>query len=438
MTGLILVVSLLGYYVEPPEPTTLVFPPFGHCMGIYRAGTEELAVLLGGLVRFDDPQGLCCVKLEEWDDPSSPSDDDELAVYGVNSGTSQIIYNSTMYTLGLYGEEGSGLYELLHPHGLAAQTDGDLFVADTGNGRVMRLHRSGRRIEPEGVLLEGLVEPWDVAVNGRGEIFVTDRAGCALYFLESPDDAVPDTLVLDSPRGVAATGGERWSHHGGDFQVVITGDGTSICRIEDMRVTATADLADLSRGSMMNYPAIDYFGNVWVTDSIECALHKFDEDLSYLISFGSCGTGDREFEEPTGLAIWERFGQVFIAESEGARYFCIGTDVFDWDFRETDRGFELSFGLAETSTVLAEVTDAHGEMIIWPFNGRPSGTHVSFGWDGHDAGGRPVPEGTYYLTLTIRPTYSSRNYFEKTIEEEMTLEPPSTYSEGPVRGGGRF
>ena len=134
---LLLTVILTGYFADPQEPTTLVYPPFGHCMGIYRAGTEQLAMLLGGLVRFDNPQGLACVKLEAWDDPGS-ADDDELAVYGVNSGSGHIIYNADMYTLGLYGGSGSDYDQLLRPHGIAADPQGRVLVADTGNRRILK------------------------------------------------------------------------------------------------------------------------------------------------------------------------------------------------------------------------------------------------------------------------------------------------------------
>ena len=71
---LALLMIVTGYFVDPPVTTTLVYPPFGHCMGIYRAGTEQLSMLLGGLVRFDNTQGLACVKLDDWDDAGSGDD----------------------------------------------------------------------------------------------------------------------------------------------------------------------------------------------------------------------------------------------------------------------------------------------------------------------------------------------------------------------------
>ena len=168
-----------SFIVEPDHATTMVFPPYGHCMGIYRAGTEQLAMLLGGLVRFDNPQDLACVKLEAWDDPGR-SDDDELAVYGVNCGSGHIIYNASMYTLGLYGGEGPEEDQLSSPHGIDAEPDGSVYVADTGNRRVMILQRRGSRIRPAGRLPFEFEEHWAVSVTVDGSLCVTDMAGGAL------------------------------------------------------------------------------------------------------------------------------------------------------------------------------------------------------------------------------------------------------------------
>jgi len=212
-----LLMALLAFTVEPNHPSTLVYPPYGHCMGIYRAGPEQLNMLLGGLVRFNDPQGLAAVKLSEWDSPDA-SDDDELAVYGVNSGSGQIIYNASMYTLGYYDGEGSSHDRLSSPHGIAATASGDIYVADTGNGRVAVLSRRGSRIKATGYIT-GLDEPWGVALDGRG-IWVTDRAGGAIYRYASQTDQSPRVTTLDRPRGVAATGYERWTSGHSPFQAV--------------------------------------------------------------------------------------------------------------------------------------------------------------------------------------------------------------------------
>lgn len=237
----LLLMALLAFTVEPDHPSTLVYPPYGHCMGIYRAGPEQLNMLLGGMVRFNDPQGMAAVKLAEWDAPEA-GDDDELAVYGVNSRAGQILYNASMYTLGYYDGGGSPEDRLSAPHGIAATIAGEIYVADTGNGRVAVLSRRGARIKPTSYIT-GLDEPWGVAADGRA-IWVTDRAGGALYRYASTSDANPQVIALNRPRGVAATGNERWTSGHTAFQAVVVDDGMALVRVENGRVVQRVTPSD--------------------------------------------------------------------------------------------------------------------------------------------------------------------------------------------------
>ncbi len=422
---LLILMFITGYYVEPQEPTTLVYPPFGHCMGIYRAGTEQLAMLLGGLVRFDNPQGLACVKLDAWDGPGS-SDDDELAVYGVNSGSGHIIYNADMYTLGLYGGSGSAPDQLDHPHGIAADPAGTVIVADTDNGRVMVLERNGSRLEPRDSLHAEFSQPWDVALDGSGGVWVTDRALGKVFFFDSVEDTLPSSFDVHDPTGIDAVRGDRWFYDDEDeFAVVIADGGNSLLRLENGQETARTEVSDFG-GSVLNYPVIDFWGNVWVTDSLDCCVHKFTEQLDHLCSFGTRGHGDRQFWYPTGIAIWKRFGQVFIAEREGARYFWIGTDLIDPDIDVSPRGLTVTGTLTEDSRLDGFIYDSDGEEVCRFAEGRYSAGPMNIQWDGTTDRGVPVPGGDYSLRLEIQPVYSSRGYFEKTVTDDFQLEEPET------------
>lgn len=426
-----LLLGLLALTVEPDQPSTLVFPPYGHCMGIYRAGPEQLNMLLGGMVSFNDPQGLAAVKLTEWDAPGA-SDDDELAVYGVNSGSGQIIYNASMYALGYYDGQGRAEDRLSSPHGIAATPEGDVYVADTGNGRVAVLSRRGARIKPSGYIT-GLEEPWDVALDGRS-IWVTDRSGGALYRYSSPSDAAPQVVSLNRPRGVAATGYERWTSGHSPFQAVVVDDGMGLVRVVNGSVVRRVTPSDCG-GSFFNYPAIDYHGNVWVTDSVSSRIHKFSPSLDYLASYGrGFGSADDQFENPTGIAIWTRFGQVFIAERAGARYFWVGTDMRNLSVRPSARGLTVSGLLTEPTILIVNVLDAQGSVVRNLRTGQTPVGQFSYSWDGTTLGGVHSPAGDYTLVITAEATYSSRTYFRKTWRETFTLGPPLVQEEDLVRG----
>jgi hypothetical protein len=427
-----LLLVMLAFTVEPDHPSTLVYPPYGHCMGIYRAGSQQLNMLLGGMVTFNDPQGLAAVKLVEWDAPGT-SDDDELAVYGVNSGAGQILYNSSMYALGFYDGQGRAEDRLSSPHGIAATPEGDIYVADTGNGRVAVLSRRGSRIKPSSYIT-GFEEPWDVSLDGRA-IWITDRAGGALYRYASITDEAPQIIPLNRPRGVAATGYERWTSGHPPFQAVVVDDGMALVKVENGSVVRRVTPGDCG-GSFFNYPAVDYHGNIWVTDSVSCKIHKFSPALEYLDSFGrGFGSDDDQFENPTGLAIWQRFGQVFIAERAGARYFWVGTDIRNLGLQPRDRGVVVSGFLTEPTILIINIRDAQNAVVRNLRTGHTPVGPFSYSWDGTTLGGAHSPAGEYTVVITAEATYSSRTYFMKTARATFSLGEPPVSQESHERGG---
>ncbi len=410
-----------GFTTDQDENTTIVFPPYGHCMGIYRAGQDQLSMLLGGMIHFDDPQGVTAVLPDAWD-TSDPGDDDELAVYGVNSGSGHIIYNASMYALGFYGGQGSGPDELSSPHGIAATTSGIVYVADTGNHRVAVLKRSGQRMSPSS-FIEGFSEPWDVSLDGR-YIWVTDRAGATLSRYTSADDSNPVVIPVNSPRGVAATGYGEYSNGHEAYQVVIVDDGISLSKFMDGELSGTANLSDCG-GSFFNYVEIDYHGNIWVTDSISCKIHKFDPELNYLDSWGQgYGTADNRFQNPTGIAIWDRFGQIFVAEASGARYFWVGTDLRALSFASDGAGCTVSGRLTETAFMIVNIYAADGSLARSLYSGRRAPGYFSLEWDGKRLQGQEVTQGEYTLSIHVEPIYSSRTYFDKTFLRDFHMDGP--------------
>ena len=49
--------------------------------------------------------------------------------------------------------------------------------------------------------------------------------------------------------------------------------------------------------------------------------------MEYITAIGGTGYNGIELEEPRGISIYRRFGQIFVSEREGAQYFWIGTDI---------------------------------------------------------------------------------------------------------------
>jgi DNA-binding beta-propeller fold protein YncE len=64
--------------------------------------------------------------------------------------------------------------------------------------------------------------------------------------------------------------------------------------------------------------ALDAESNVWVTDTGNKRILKFDSDGNFLAQYGGAGSGPGQFEEPVGIAITTS-GEVLIADTWNRR-----------------------------------------------------------------------------------------------------------------------
>lgn len=434
----------------PKEPSTLVFPAFLHTYGVRKATETHLRLYTKNRVGVEDPQGIAATRLKSWDDPKSKKDDDEITVYGVNSGYHMIIYNTSMTTLGFYGPKEKGERQLRFPHGITANSRGDVYVADTGNDRVVRFFNPKKNLRFVTALGSGGSEPGhfnqprDVALDSRGNVYVADTGNHRIQVFDAQNELV--RVFADSGRAegqlwhpsaiAVADRWEPWSYYKDEFFVIIDLDRTRVQKFwMDGSFAAAVEVSELGlENASLSYVALDYYNNVWVTDQANHTIHKFDRNLNYLARFGSYGTEDREFVEPRGIAIYRRFGQVLIAERNTVQYYWIGTDVRDVRAEvDSARGLiSLSYFLTEPAYIALRVKTPDGRETqplkkVW----RPSGANLEWiAGDGQSISGRvtsrndnthlagvaPVSAGNYTLSLKIQPTYSSFGYFEKDFE----------------------
>ena len=431
--ALSLLLGLAGSgFAREDLPTTLVFPTFEHTWGIRKATSAHLFLFVGWKTKFSDPQGLAAVRLSVWDDSTSEDDDDELCVYGVNSGEANIIYNTSMYSIGIFGEQGRGEGQFHCPQGIAADQLGNVWVADTGNHRLVHLLNSGREIDWKGTIGSPgdgpgqFQSPNGVAFDSHGRLWVTDTGNSRIQVFDAQGRYVREIRAgLHSPQGIAIIDSEeRWSYYRSTFICVVDSGGRRLTKLSPQgTLLGRASHSQTGvAGGRFGYPAIDYYGNVWVTDPESHCIHKFDRDLNFVVSYGSHGDGDGEFNSPRGLAIWRRFGQVFVTEEKGAQYYWVGVDLLDVGATHQPAGDEVDIRLllTERAYLTVEIRDADGELVktILDRKQEPIGRHL-YRWDGRDTGGALSSPGQYTVRIIAEPTYSSYRYFEKVVEKKI-------------------
>ncbi|MCU0609066.1 MAG: NHL repeat-containing protein [Chitinispirillaceae bacterium] len=395
---------------------SLVFPPFGHSYGIRKATGAQLFMFFGPRTFFDDPQGIAVARLSSWEDPLTERDDDEVTVYGVNSGRHQIIFNTSMWSLGIYGSKGSGIDQFLFPKGIAADGHGNVFVADSGNNRVVCLHNQKSKLIWRKTFSgasgsdRGVLGPSRVAVDERVNVYVTDPGHNRIMIFDSvgvikksiPAQGSGYTFENGLTALAVADSRAQWSFNTNELAVFCADqNGTRLWKIAaDGTVLVRADMP---RGHAACYGAVDYYHNYWVTDNKNHCVVKYDRNLVLLDVFGSRGTGDNQFVEPRGIAIYKRFGQAFIAEKSGAQYYWIGTKMSDASIVKNGEGsYTAAITAAEHS--FATLYSAQGKDTVTYFRRFriPAGPAViNFNAPKFRQAG---------LVLRLEATYSSRTY----------------------------
>jgi uncharacterized protein (TIGR03663 family) len=182
----------------------------------------------------------------------------------------------------------------LKPRDIALAPDGSLYVADTGNNRIVHLSAQGAVLTTWGSFADiqqgeapggTFNEPWGVAVAPDGSVYVADT----------------------------------WNHRIQHF----TADG----RFLDMfGVFGQAETPDAFWGP--RDVAVDQEGRLFVADTGNKRIAVFDSQGGFESSFGGGGYGPGQFSEPVGLAVADD-GTLYVADTWNMRI---------QGFRQSDQG----------------------------------------------------------------------------------------------------
>lgn len=196
--------------------------------------------------------------------------------------------------------------QLILPRNLAVAPDGTLYVADTGNHRILHISPTGNVLHTWGSFGDSSLfeeeapggtfyEPWGIAISPEGAVFVADTWNHRIQKFTSDGQFLMQWGYFGEAETPAAFWGPR-------------------------------DIA------------IDKNGRVYVTDTGNKRIVAFDSSGNFITEFGSAGLAAGQFDEPVSLAIddeglvyvtdaWNQRVLVFSPDPEGIVY----TPLREWD-----------------------------------------------------------------------------------------------------------
>lgn len=350
--------------------------------------------------------------------------------------------------LSAFDGAGSAFGSLREPRGLATDGHDRVFVADTGNDRVLVFRAVSEfdelRLEPV-TSIEGLGAPWDVACSDGGTPL--DDSDDRLYVADTGrNEIVRFSLAGGRATRTGAIGGlgSGSGSFAGPLALAVGRDGTADTDdvyVADAHNGRIVHLRDDGSGlawvgerahdlGAVGSLETDRWGNLYAAAAGAGAVVKFTPDLEPVARLVDGVTRPRAFHVPivtvtdhrTGRS--ERMGEgrgVVVEEwgdESGLRLLGLGVDLVQPVLRDGGDG-----GVEVTLTDNADVVVA----IVDPATGAVVGRHAA----GRLAAGRQVvalpsdkdaagwPAGRYRLELTATSTYADGGAAQVTLEADL-------------------
>ena len=216
------------------------------------------------------------------------------------------------------------------PWSVAVDAGGDIYVADTWNHRVQRLDDQGRVLNNWGVfgqtrvgelLAQGVFYgPRDIALDAEGRIFVTDTGNKRVQVFEPDGTFAFDwggggiaAGYLDEPVGIAiGPTGEVYVADTWNKRIQVFDREGAYLREWPIEGWEETSVEDKP------YLAVDSRGYVYVADPGKYRVLVFDSVGGYQTSFGQYGFDERSFALPTGIAIGDD-GSIYVTDARSGR-----------------------------------------------------------------------------------------------------------------------
>ena len=246
----------------------------------------------------------------------------DSSVYGESSNFS--VATHTYQFITKWGRYGPADGQFYYPYGIAVESYGNVYVADTSNHRIQKFTSNGSFLTKWGNQGTGDGQfngPHGIAVDSSGNVYVADRINHRIQKFTS--------------NGSFLT---KWGSSG-------TGDGQFF------------------------YPggiAVDGSGNIYVADMWNSRIQKFTSSGSFLTKWGSKGTGDGQFDQPEGIAV-DSSGNVYVVENSNYRiqkFTSNGSFLTKWGSSGTGDGqFLVPQGIGVDSSDNVYVVDTNNHRI---------------------------------------------------------------------------
>ena len=208
-------------------------------------------------------------------------------------------------------------FELLQPYGLATDSKGQLYVADSKVGAVFIFNTETRDVD----MIKNSVHAHfariiGLAMDDNDRLFVSDP-GLRHVIVFDKNHKAEDVITegLASPGGLAIDTKNRLLYVADiDLDQVLVYDADTLKPLR--KIGTTGHKHELTTPGDFSKPAgvaVDAEGNLYVADTMNNRIEIFDADGQFVSAFGKNGDGPGYFARPKGVAI-DSDGHIWVAD----------------------------------------------------------------------------------------------------------------------------
>ena len=271
-------------------------------------------------------------------------------------------FNSKGEFLRQFGAKGTGNGQFSLPRGIAVTTSGNVYVADTSNNRIQEFNSKGefiRKFGSFGFENGQLRAPAGIAIDPEGHVWVADTGTGRIQefsaegtYMSKFGTEGSENGQFKSPQGITVDSkGNIWVADSANHRIQeFNSKGEFIRKFG----------SEGSENGQLKYPAgiaIDSSGNVWVADNANNRIECFSSTGTYVSQFGSAGDNNGQLSQPQGIAIDSK-GNIWVADTKNNRVQEVTTGEYVRQF-----GGEGS-GAGHLLTPRAVATDSEGNVWV--------------------------------------------------------------------------
>ena len=222
-----------------------------------------------------------------------------------------------------FGSLGTGNGQLKAPADVAIDAKGNLWVTDRGNNRVQKFNEKGEYLSKFGSSGSGngqFNQPTALAIDAKGNLWVADKGNNRVQKFNEKGEYLSKFGTLGSGNGQFSGPEGIAIDPKGSLWVADTLNGRLQKFNESGGFLEVVGSKGSGEGQLGEPVAIDIGsdGSVFVADWQNNRVARYDEAGKFVLQFGSAGSGNGQFSHPVAVAV-DAKGGVWVGDQDNGR-----------------------------------------------------------------------------------------------------------------------